>query len=297
MTISAKALMAGLSQVGYVVRNEERLALTSLFLQTQGTRVMIIEGAPGCGKTSLPEKVAEVLESPKVFYLCHAWTDDSELFTGIDVPSAVAGDAANVRQLGVLAQVAELSKGASPDHPVICILDEIDKTADRVENLLLDVLQTGRVPFKPGVHLQINLQNVIFFITSNGLRELGDALLRRMRRLHMQPLKVELVDDLVAGWTKADKGLVSIVRKAAMEVAQSEGTAISPQEIRRLVDELVNLRRDNAIHNAADVQLCLAGWAVKRPAKGLEHARKTKHNAAIWGMLKRIKPTAENAAE
>lgn len=265
----------------YHFRREEELALKSMLLQRDGARVMLLEGQPGTGKTFLPECLAQKCELELVFDQFHAWTDSDQLFVGVDVSSAVAGDAANVRQDGVLAQVARLSADASLERPIVLVLDEIDKAPERVEYLLLDWLQSGRVPVAPGVQLETKLSNVLVFITSNAVRQLGDALMRRVRRVRLQPLPVAVVDEIVNKATGAPGGVCKIARKAAYDVAESEQTFCSPQELIRLVDELLSV-----CESVDDVRLSLAGWAAKTTA-GAEHARGSKFAPALWSEVKK----------
>ena len=298
MSISVKGVLKKMSDEGYYLREPETLALGGLLTQTGGVRAMLIEGLPGAGKSALGEFLAKALGGPMVFHLFHAWSDSDELFTGVDVVSAVAGDAENARLPGVLARVATASKTASPEQPVVVVLDEIDKTPERVENLLLDVLQTGRVPLQPGVHDEIVLDNVIFMITSNGMRPLSDALSRRLRRLYMNPLPAKKVIELVTNGLKSKpgfdkpelKGVVKIAHTIAHQVAENEGTYLSPQELSRLVEELVNLRMEGQIENTRQVQYVVAGWAAKSALRGTELVKNDRTMDGLWGVIKNTYP-------
>ena len=177
-------------ETGYIPRRTDIVGLAGTLLlvdQKAGAKAMVIMGPPGTGKSAFAAAVAKALSSELVVYQCHSWSDADELFVGVDVSAAVSGDASSVRQDVVLARVAKLSQ----EKGVVLLLDELDKTMERTESLLLDWLQSGRVPIKPGVHLQTNLNNVLVVATSNEQRDLTEAGTRRFCRLVMNPLDVK----------------------------------------------------------------------------------------------------------
>jgi MoxR-like ATPase len=261
---------------GYVARRPEALALAALHDQPCGARVALIEGSPGVGKTWLAQCYAAAIGARYIYTLLHSWSDDQELFAGVDIVAAVAGDSARVHRPGVIAIAAEASQHG---HAVLC-LDEIDKAPERVEGLLLDVLQTGRVPVRPGQHLQARLDHLTVILTSNGERPLGDALLRRCRRVRMQPLTVDEQDRIVGATIDAPAGVVKIAGKAARAIAQAEGNAALS------VQELVHLVRDvwSIAESIEDVRELLAQHAA-RTDKGAQAARSAgaRDVAGLWG--------------
>lgn len=225
----------------------EGVALRCLRHQ-RGIRALLIEGPPGSGKSSCAEWLAHELSADLVVYQAHAWTDDQELFQGVDIAAAVAGDATSVRQPGALLRAARLSQRG----PVVLLIDELDKAPERVEALLLDALQSGRVPVAPGVHERLVANEVIVVITSNGVREHSEALMRRVRRLQLDPLPVEVMVDVAAAESGMPRGIVRLLGVVGRQLAQADGQSLSVQELTRLAadarlaeshDELVELVR------------------------------------------------------
>lgn len=244
---------------GYEARPAELAALRFLMNgRVAGARALFVEGLPGVGKTFLGEALAKGLGVPLVFYQCHSWSTDQELFEGVNVAAAVAGDVDAVRQDGALLATAK----ASLRGRVVLVIDEVDKAPERVDALLLGFLQSGCVPCAGGT-LQGNLENMLVFITSNQVRDPHPALVRRCRRLRMEPLPTDVFDRLVA--TKAEVGaaLARQLRRLAKAAATADGQETSLQEVVNFGEEL------KFAASLQEVVLAAEGWAVRGP-KGLE---------------------------
>jgi DNA polymerase III delta prime subunit len=265
----------------YVPRCEEEIAMRGLLARPSNgiARAILVEGPPGCGKTSLAEIVARSLQAETVFHQLHAWSGDEDLFRGVDVGAAVAGDSEHVHQDGVLARVARLSSDV--DRWVVVCLDEIDKAPDRTEALLLDWLQSGRVPVRPGEHLVTQFDRVIVVITSNATRPLSDALQRRVRRVAMRPLSGEVAVGVITRKLSCPAGVARLTWRALCECAQADGTVPSVQEGNCCVQEL-----SDVAESCDDVRLIVAGWGPRGDA-GRQAAAKSKLPEAIWAEVKK----------
>jgi MoxR-like ATPase len=270
-----KKLEDRLLAVGYEPRREELLALAGALAHrtnSSGARALLLEGPPGCGKTALAEAAAAAHDAPLVYALLHSWSGDDDLFVGVDVAAAVAGDADHVRQPGVLARAAVFSGS----HPLVVVcLDEVDKAPERAEALLLDWLQSGRVPVRPGEHMTTDLSKVLVVITSNGARPLSDALLRRVRRVQMASLPAETAVRLIAERAHVSPGISRMVWKTMREIAAG---VLSLQEGVRCAEECWLVAE-----SASDLRLILAGWAARDDEDRRRSARVDV--SALWGEI------------
>lgn len=264
--MSPDQISACLTQAHYVPRRSEVLALAAALgpRSAAGLPAILFEGPPGTGKTAVGETLGKALGWPVLFAQLHSWSDADELFMGIDVASAVAGEASTVRQPGVLAAAAGMCASLKEGR-VILILDEVDKTSEHAETLLLDFLQSGRVPVRPGSHLRIDPEKILVLLTSNGERPFREALLRRVSVVKMENLSLDTIQQIVGQQCPSiPKGVRTLVCKAC------SGKAVSV--IIQAVTEIFHHAR-----SAEDVAMLLEHRQVQDK----------KIASAIWGELRR----------
>lgn len=236
----------------------------------------ILFGPPGCGKTFAAQSRAEEIGAAYVEHLFHSWTDDQEMFVGINVQAAVAGESENVRQEGVLLRAAK----ASLEGPTVLLLDELDKASEAVEYLLLQFLQDGLVPVAPGEYVKANLENLEVFIASNEVRDHHDALLRRCKRVFMNPISNDIIVDAMDRNSPLSTKLCKTVWKVAKEVSVAEGNeSLSLQEGVNLANELASAR------SVEDVKEAFIGWTVRRREGVQEVQKRADKINTIWGLI------------
>jgi MoxR-like ATPase len=265
---------------GYHTRPKEDLAIRAMMSRNNGAKVLILEGPPGTGKTFLGESFAETIGAESIYYLCHHWTSEEEMFIGVDVGAVAAGvdKPEDAYRPGFLLRAVK----ASESGRVVVIIDEIDKAPERMEALLLDFLQKGRVHGPRGEVWQGDLSNMYIFITTNGLRPLMEPTLRRGFRLSMDFLPPNVEADLLRQWTGAPTGAIRAVVRMANVVRSKGSTSPSIQEMKHLLGDM------QVAEAASDVEILLNGWLVKEEEDRQALVSEFKSPAAVlWGEWKR----------
>jgi MoxR-like ATPase len=270
-----------LHSANYIPRPAELLALRSMIARQNGARVLVLEGAPGTGKTSLGRAFAQAIGAEVVYYLCHHWTTEEEMFLGVDVGRVAAGVESpdEAYRPGFLLRAAEASRRC----PVVVIIDELDKAPERSEALLLEFLQTGRVHGPRGEVWQADLSRLFVFVTTNGLRPLMEPTLRRGFRLRMEFLPPHVEQDLLRKWTGAPTTAIRVVVRMANTIRAKGATAPSVQEMRHLLEDM------RQATSASDAELLLRGWLVKESEDwdALTSEFGAKPASVLWGEWKR----------
>jgi MoxR-like ATPase len=238
------------------------------------TPAILLEGPPGCGKTAFGFFLSERLNARPLYYMLHEWSDVEELFSGVNVQAVVSGDIENVRQPGILALAAEYSL----KEKVLLILDEVDKTSSRTEYLLYDFLQSGRVPVAPGIQLSANLSQLFVVMTTNNVRPLAEATLRRVRRVRLSNLDSDTMYKIVSDSNPAiPKSIITLVIRVAKTLGPADNAEISVQEISACAREICASAKSHA-----DVKEILAAWLV-RGENGIQMLERDRQlSAAIW---------------
>lgn len=264
----------------YHLRQSENIALRAME-NRKGLKTLLLEGSPGTGKTFFAECLAEHWDASYLYYLCHHWTGDEEMFLSVNVGRIAAGvdKPDDAYEFGVLTKTAI----ASQSGKVVLCLDEIDKAPQRAESLLLDFLQHGRVYLPDGQKIQGNLKNMAVIITSNAVRPLMEATLRRCYRMKMEFLPPNVESDIIRKATGAKMGVIRVVVRMMTIIRTNGVTAPSLQEGRMLVEDL------KVATCSDDVTFLIKGWLVKEPEdwEALVKEFGSQPQAVLWGEFKR----------
>src|SRR5690242_7016994 len=176
----------GLRQSGYLPG--ESTALVS-FLATKLGKPVLVEGPAGVGKTELAKALARYLNRTLVRLQCYEGLDEAKALyewnyrkqlLRIQTESDGTGwEAVQDDIFGeeFLLQRPLMTAIASPD-PVVLLIDEIDKTDQEFEAMLLELLSDFQISIPELGRVEARTQPIVL-LTSNNTRELTEALKRR----------------------------------------------------------------------------------------------------------------------
>jgi MoxR-like ATPase len=179
------ALRQALAAAGYIA---DDALVTALWLANELQRPLLVEGDAGVGKTSLAIALARAGRHPLVRLQCHEGIELSQAayewnygrqLVAIRL-AETRGD--TLREADLFARdyllQRPLLRAISGDAPCVLLIDEIDRADEAFEAFLLEVLSDWQITVPElGTIAASHVPQVI--LTSNGTRQLSDALRRR----------------------------------------------------------------------------------------------------------------------
>ena len=180
------ALRERLQQAGYIA--DEALA-TTLWLAGELQRPLLIEGDAGVGKTALALALAKAGDRRLVRLQCHEGLDLAQAAYEWNYGRQLL--AIRLHESATRKRVAEadlfardyllerpLLQAIASEQPCVLLIDELDRADEAFEAFLLEVLSDWQITVPElGTLTARHVPQVI--LTSNGTRELSDALRRR----------------------------------------------------------------------------------------------------------------------
>ncbi|MFN3521746.1 MAG: AAA family ATPase [Phenylobacterium sp.] len=218
--VSVDALIEGLASVGYIA---SRRIATALYMAVNLQKPILVEGSAGVGKTELALSTAALLGLPLIRMQCYEGLDESKalyewkygkqlLYTqilkdrmGEALADASTMDEAMERLHGMgdlffsepFLEPRPLMKALREDGGCVLLIDEIDKSDEAFEAFLLEVLSAYQVSIPEIGSIKAKTPPLVF-LTSNNVRDLGDALKRRCLHLHIPLPEASLEEKIVA---------------------------------------------------------------------------------------------------
>jgi MoxR-like ATPase len=190
-TVSAESSLAelrgALDAVDYLV--DEGLSM-ALFLAMKLGQPLLLEGEPGVGKTTAAKSLAEALQTPLIRLQCYEGITAAEALYEWNYPrqllairlaeatSERIGDADLFTREFLLDRPLLKAVRHTDPIPAVLLIDEIDRSDDEFEALLLEFLGESSVTV-PELGTFTAVRPPIVVLTSNRSRELHDALKRR----------------------------------------------------------------------------------------------------------------------
>jgi MoxR-like ATPase len=217
---SVESIIEGLAGVGYIA---SRRIATALFMAQHLSKPVLVEGVAGVGKTELALSTAALLDLPLIRMQCYEGLDESKalyewkygkqlLYTqilkdrmGEALEGAHSMEAAMDRLHGMgdmffsepFLEPRPLLKALRTEGGAVLLIDEIDKSDEAFEAFLLEILSAFQVTI-PEIGTVKARTPPIVFLTSNNVRDLGDALKRRCLHLHIPLPDAHLEEKIVA---------------------------------------------------------------------------------------------------
>jgi MoxR-like ATPase len=183
---SVADVTAGLRAAGYLPG--ESTALVS-FLATKLGKPVLVEGPAGVGKTELAKALASYLGRELVRLQCYEGLDEAKALYEwnyrkqlLRIQAEATGTGWEAVQEDIFGEEFLLARplmtAISSEQPVVLLIDEIDKTDQEFEAMLLEVLSDFQISI-PELGRVESRTHPIVLLTSNNSRELTEALKRR----------------------------------------------------------------------------------------------------------------------
>jgi MoxR-like ATPase len=184
--VSVSAVAEGLRAVGYLPG--QSTALVS-YLATRLGKPVLVEGPAGVGKTELAKAIASYLGRELVRLQCYEGLDEAKALYEWNYRKQLLRIQAEASDTGWEAVQEDifgeefllarpLMTAIASEEPVVLLIDEIDKTDQEFEAMLLEVLSDFQISIPELGRVEARTHPIVL-LTSNNSRELTEALKRR----------------------------------------------------------------------------------------------------------------------
>ncbi len=180
-------LQESLTQAGYVASDDLAMAL---HLSITLGRPLLLEGAAGVGKTQIASVLAAIRKAKLIRLQCYEGLDAGHAIYEWNYQrqllairaASEAGEAGSGTEARVFSEEFLLERplleAIRQDAPPVLLIDEIDRADEEFEAYLLEILSDFQITI-PELGTITAKARPLVILTSNGTRDLSDALRRR----------------------------------------------------------------------------------------------------------------------
>ena len=190
--------LASPSQVKEALASQDYLAddriAQVVFLAARLSKPVLVEGPAGVGKTELAKALASVTGRRLIRLQCYEGLDEAKALYEWNYKKQLLRIQAdsdkdwNQLEEDIFAEefllARPLLEAIRSTHPVVLLIDEVDRVEIETEALLLEILSDFQVSI-PELGTVVASSTPLVVLTSNNTRELSEALKRRCLFLHI----------------------------------------------------------------------------------------------------------------
>lgn len=234
--LTVNGLYRAFEEQGYIC--EENLVVT-VFLALKLGKPLLVEGAPGVGKTEIGKVLSRVFNAELIRLQCYEGLDENKALyewnyqkqlLRIQLQKEGVGSGMAERDLFSAEYLLErpLLKAIRSEKPVVLLIDEVDKVEEEFEAFLFELLSDFQVSI-PELGTLAARQIPVVVLTSNRERDISDGLKRRCVYLFIDYPTVEKeVRILQVKAPEAGERLSREVARAVKLIRANEGVGKRP---------------------------------------------------------------------
>lgn len=196
--LSAPELKAAFEAHGYISDKE---LLTTIYLAVKLEKPLLIEGAPGVGKTEIAKVLSKVFNTELIRLQCYEGLDENKALyewnyqrqlIKIQMSRDTSGKNLSEQDIFSPEYLLErpLLKAIRAEKRAVLLIDEIDKTDEEFEAFLFEILSDFQISIPELGTISANHIPIVV-LTSNHDRELSEGLRRRCVYLYIDYPSIE----------------------------------------------------------------------------------------------------------